>query len=79
MMASSNDLIKYFTEQIVRYLDTPKENRPKKEKESLSYHWFGLIPLSLSMIFQKIIRRILLWILSILLMIRTFKHSLKGK
>lgn len=78
-MASSNDLIKYFTEQIVRYLDTPKEYRPKKAKESLSYQWFGFIPLSISMFLQKILRKILLFILSLLFMIRTFRHSVKGK
>lgn len=53
-MASSNDLIKYFTEEVVRYLDTPKQNRERKNKEPITYQWFGFIPLALKMNFHQV-------------------------
>lgn len=52
-MASSNDLIKYFTEEIVRYLDTPKDDRKRKPKEPLANRWFGFLPLALKMWFKR--------------------------
>lgn len=48
-MASSNDLIKYFTQEVVRYLDTPKEERKQKNKVPRMYHWFGFMPLAIRM------------------------------
>ncbi len=48
-MASSNDLIKYFTQEVVRYLDTPKEERRQKTNEPTVYHWFGFMPLAIRM------------------------------
>lgn len=53
-MASSNDLIKYFTEEVVRYLDTPKQERQRKVKEPVTYKWFGFIPLALQMMIAQL-------------------------
>ena len=49
-MANSNDLIKYITERVVTYIDTPKEVRKKgRGKEPWTVRWFGMIPFSLSL------------------------------
>lgn len=46
----TNDLIKYFVQTFVIYMDQPKEVRleqkrkKKEEKEDFLYRWFGLIP-----------------------------------
>ncbi|MBM7693281.1 hypothetical protein JOC77_002721 [Peribacillus deserti] len=56
---STNDLVKYVTQQLIIFYDQPKEQRRSKRierkqtKSSLSYNWFGFIPLSLSMLFKK--------------------------
>lgn len=52
-MASSNDLIKYVTQEVVRYIDTPKQHRKEKVKENFSSRWFGMIPFSIKMLFKK--------------------------
>ncbi len=57
-MASSNDLIKYFTEEFVRYIDTPRQNRPRKIKEPIAYQWFGFMPLAVKMILQLLNKHI---------------------
>lgn len=54
MMASGSDLIKYVTERIVEYMDTPREQRKdrsgdKRNKEPWSYRWFGMLPASMRM------------------------------
>ncbi|WP_106766286.1 YqzE family protein [Paenibacillus faecalis] len=49
-MASSNDLIKYITERVVNYIDTPKEVRKQgRRKEPWTVRWFGMIPFSMSL------------------------------
>lgn len=49
-MASGDELIKYITERVVHYIDTPREIRRKtKVKESWSTRWFGMIPFSMSL------------------------------
>lgn len=46
----TNDLVKYFVQTFVKYMDQPKEERTqlkklkKEEKEDFMYRWFGLIP-----------------------------------
>ncbi|AEH47244.1 YqzE family protein [Parageobacillus thermoglucosidasius] len=56
---STNDYVKFFTQQLVTYMDLPKEERIKKrmqrkrEKPPLSYRWFGLIPISLRLLFRR--------------------------
>lgn len=49
-MASSNDLIKYITERVVTYMDTPKAERKQvRKKEPWTVRWFGMIPFSVSL------------------------------
>ncbi|UNK17036.1 YqzE family protein [Paenibacillus sp. N3/727] len=49
-MANSNDLIKYITERVVTYIDTPKEVRKgRRVKEPWIVRWFGMIPFSVSL------------------------------
>lgn len=50
---SSNDIVKYLTQEFVRYIDTPKENRKKKQKESWTSRWFGMIPMSFKVFWGK--------------------------
>ncbi|MGM7701953.1 YqzE family protein [Pseudalkalibacillus sp. Hm43] len=56
---SLNDLIKYLTQQFVKYVDQPKEDRKKtkegrkEEKAPLSVKWFGLVPMAISMFIKK--------------------------
>ncbi|OZB96789.1 YqzE family protein [Paenibacillus sp. XY044] len=48
-MASGDELVKYITERVVSYMETPKEERRKqKYKEPWTVKWFGMIPFSLS-------------------------------
>ncbi len=52
-MADRDDLIKYITQRVVTYIDTPKEQRKQLRsnvpKESWSYRWFGMLGMSLEM------------------------------
>lgn len=52
-MAGSNDLIKYITERVVTYMETPKEERKHRkqiqEKPPWTVRWFGMIPFSVSL------------------------------
>lgn len=49
-MASGDELIKYITERVVHYIDTPKEARKRKQsREAWSTRWFGMIPFSMSL------------------------------
>lgn len=42
MAKGSDDLVKYITQQVVVYMDTPKEQRkPKPAKEHWAMRWFG--------------------------------------
>ncbi|WP_409301646.1 YqzE family protein [Peribacillus sp. SCS-155] len=55
----TNDLIKFLTQQIVRYLELPREDKKmrkenrKKSRETLYSHWFGMIPFSLMLILKR--------------------------
>ncbi|MBT9249756.1 YqzE family protein [Bacillus halotolerans] len=46
----TNDYVKYMTQQFVKYIDTPKDERKerkevrKKTKTPASQHWFGILP-----------------------------------
>ncbi|GAB6988668.1 YqzE family protein [Paenibacillus pini] len=46
-MSSGDELVKYITERVVTYIETPKEERHPKIKEPWSVKWFGMIPFSL--------------------------------
>jgi hypothetical protein len=54
-MAKIDDLIKYITERVITYFETPKEVRKqtrvsqKEQKEQWQYRWFGMLPLALRM------------------------------
>ncbi|ANB61715.1 yqzE-like family protein [Anoxybacillus amylolyticus] len=54
-----NDYMKFMTQQFVRYMDQPKEERKrmreqrKQEKPPLLSHWFGMIPFALQMFFRR--------------------------
>lgn len=49
-MASGDELVKYITERVVSYIETPKEERQRQKlKEPWAVKWFGMIPLSLSL------------------------------
>jgi hypothetical protein len=54
-MAKSDELIKYITERVVTYIDTPREQR-KRYREDVKIkrgrwdvRWFGMLPLAVSM------------------------------
>lgn len=50
---SSNDLVKFITQEFVKYMDTPKSSRREKQKEKWSTRWFGMIPMSINMMFRR--------------------------
>ncbi|KMM37854.1 YqzE family protein [Guptibacillus hwajinpoensis] len=56
---SSNDLVKYMTQQVVSYIDQPKEERQnqraerKASKQPFLFRWFGIIPMAISMFVKK--------------------------
>ncbi|RFU66775.1 YqzE family protein [Peribacillus saganii] len=55
----ANDYVKYMTQQLVKQMAVPKEDRMqhrmqrKLEKQPFSSKWFGVIPLAIKMLFQK--------------------------
>ena len=58
-MAKSDDLVKYITQQVATYIDTPKEVRQqakaskKVQKEDWKTKWFGMLPLAVRMLFGR--------------------------
>lgn len=50
-MAKGDELVKYITERVVDYVETPREVRRErsKPKEPWTRRWFGMIPFSLSL------------------------------
>ncbi len=62
MMAKSDELVKYITQRVVHYIDTPKDERKerrsqRKKKEPWSMKWFGMIPFAVSLWVDKKKRR----------------------
>lgn len=55
-LADGDKLVRYITEQVVTYLETPGRNRRNsgKYRERWAYRWFGLVPFA----FGHWIRRI---------------------
>ncbi|AQR79565.1 YqzE family protein [Paenibacillus larvae] len=55
MAVKGDDLVKYITERVITYIDTPRELRKEKrkqqkaQKEPWTTRWFGLLPLSISL------------------------------
>lgn len=54
LMSFSNDIVKYLTQEFVRYIDTPKNERKRKQKEQWSSRMFGMIPMSLRIFSNKV-------------------------
>ncbi|WP_270179252.1 YqzE family protein [Alkalihalobacillus sp. CinArs1] len=56
---SSNDLVKFMTQQVVSYIDQPKEERVnqrekrKAAKQPFLFRWFGVIPLAIGMFIRR--------------------------
>lgn len=59
---STNDYVKYVTQQLVKYMDTPKEARKKQKEErknneiSTTYYsnrWLGVLPFAFKLFLKK--------------------------
>ncbi|MRH43142.1 YqzE family protein [Aquibacillus halophilus] len=56
---SGNDYVKFMTQEIVKYMDTPHEERKKKKnqrsnnKNTFSGRWFGLLPFAFKLLVKK--------------------------
>jgi YqzE-like protein len=56
---STNDYVKYMTQQLVRYMDTPKEERKAKksirktERSPFANRWFGILPFAVMFFIKK--------------------------
>ncbi|WP_077621587.1 YqzE family protein [Sediminibacillus massiliensis] len=56
---SGNDYVKFMTQEIVRYMDTPQEERLKQKADKkgnsneISGHWFGLLPFAFRLLIKK--------------------------
>ncbi|RTE10360.1 YqzE family protein [Paenibacillus whitsoniae] len=59
-MAKSDELVKYITQRVVTYMDTPKEVRQqakaslKQQREPWQTRWFGMIPFATRMFFGSV-------------------------
>ncbi|AWB46862.1 YqzE family protein [Paenibacillus sp. CAA11] len=56
-MAKGDELVKYITERVVTYVETPREVRKQQRirvKEPWSRKWFGMIPFSISLWWSKL-------------------------
>lgn len=57
---STNDYVRFVTQQFVSYMNNPKEERKQKkqqrrsEKEPFLNRWFGVMPLSAALFYQKV-------------------------
>lgn len=58
-MASSSDLVKYITEQVVQYMSTPRSERRERRhgREHWRTRWFGMLPFSIHMWLRSARRR----------------------
>ncbi|MEW9700346.1 YqzE family protein [Paenibacillus sp. SI8] len=58
-MAKSDDLVKYITQQVVTYMETPKDVRKsakashKEQRENWQTRWFGMLPLATRMVIEQ--------------------------
>ncbi|KAB8128450.1 YqzE family protein [Gracilibacillus oryzae] len=56
---ANDDYVKYVTQRIVKYMDTPKNERRKdhkeikKEEQFYSNRWFGVLPFAFRLFLQK--------------------------
>lgn len=55
----TNDYVKYVTQQLVTYMDQPKEVKreqrqlKKQERSPIAFQLFGVIPYAIMMLFKK--------------------------
>ncbi|CAG7651017.1 YqzE family protein [Paenibacillus allorhizosphaerae] len=62
-MAKSDELVKYLTVQVVKYIETPKDVRKqvragrKEVREQWQYRWFGLLPVTLRVWRERYFRK----------------------
>jgi len=56
-MAKGEELVKYVTQRVVQYIDTPSDRRRQqrlgRKKEPWTTRWFGMIPMAVSMLFGR--------------------------
>ena len=58
-MAKGEDLVKYVTQKVVQYIDTPSDRRKRERErrrrasEPWTTRWFGMIPMSVAMWFGR--------------------------
>lgn len=52
-MMSSQEYVRYLTQRFVTYIETPKQERPRRVREPWLYRWFGLLPLAFGMVFYR--------------------------
>ncbi|MDN4594888.1 YqzE family protein [Polycladomyces subterraneus] len=52
---SSKDLVRMMLERMIWYVETPRQERKQlqKKKEPWTVRWFGMLPISLSMMMNK--------------------------
>lgn len=59
MAIKTDDYIKYLTEKVVAYMDTPRDVRKEKKvllkstREPWPVRWFGMVPLSVHIWWEK--------------------------
>lgn len=62
-MAKSDELVKYLTVQVVKYIETPKEVRKqaragrKEMREQWQYRWFGMLPVTFRVWYGRYFRK----------------------
>ncbi|MFD3447751.1 YqzE family protein [Microbacteriaceae bacterium 4G12] len=60
---STNDYVKFVTQQFVSYMDSPKQDRKQRrvqrrqEKEPFLIRWFGVLPLGTVLLYRKVFHR----------------------
>ncbi|MFC4388547.1 YqzE family protein [Gracilibacillus marinus] len=55
---AKDEYVKYVTQRVVKYMETPKAERKKiktekKETRSQSSHWFGVLPFAFRLFLQR--------------------------
>ncbi|AIQ12453.1 YqzE family protein [Paenibacillus durus] len=51
MASDGEDLVKYITEKVVDYMESPRDSRGRHraDRQPWSQKWFGMLPLGLAM------------------------------
>lgn len=61
IILKGNDYVKYMTQQVVSYMDLPKDERKKRRTETkaqkhqppIGNRWFGALPVAVRYFFKK--------------------------